>query len=145
MTGASATEEEVNTLQFLSMLLLYLPEGLFLTTNAGKWAEAIRYLRERFEERFPTLFAWFGFVERPPAMPYCPQVSEFLTWIYASSWVEVTHSIGRSRMAVLKDARDAVFDVIEGRLTEQTRVAIKEIADHLVSNEETRQLLVIPG
>ncbi|OGY22930.1 MAG: hypothetical protein A2172_03275 [Candidatus Woykebacteria bacterium RBG_13_40_15] len=126
------------------MLLFCLPKGLDLTLNDGKWAEAIRLLREQFENEYSGLFEGFSFVERSPAFPYCQQVSGFLTWILLGI-VETIHRAGSSRMRVIDTAREESLRYYESRVGEQERAAIKEMASWLVTNERTRQLLVVPS
>lgn len=47
--------------------------------EAGAWSSAALKLRNKYEDRYPELFADFSFSLHPYAPPYCKGVSSFLT------------------------------------------------------------------
>ena len=50
--------------------------------NSGKWSEAIRVLRDKYGETNLDFFWGFSILERPPALPYSPEVSQWFTSLY---------------------------------------------------------------
>ena len=68
----------VTYLDFLELLLAYLPEELQYRADAGSWTKAVSKLRDDYEERFPQLFEDFVIIDRPPMDPHSDQVSHFL-------------------------------------------------------------------
>ncbi len=77
------TEDKVSPTVFLSVFTAYLPEGRY-STEVGKWTNAVKALRDRYEKEHPELFLGFSIHERPPMLPYSPEIDRWLTHLYAA-------------------------------------------------------------
>lgn len=130
----------IGYLRLLSLLLLYLPTEHTYTADAGRWSEAIKWLRDTYDDEWPDLFVDLTFSVRPSARPYSSQVSEFLTRAQLGNIVEVMNP-GYTRLKIHKEARQTLEKEYESRVDEDIRVIIRKLADQLLSKK--RNLLLI--
>ena len=129
----------IGYLKFLSLLIAYLPDDPVYTADSGRWTEAIRWLRDEYDDQHPNLFVDLSFSSRPGTHPYSQQVSEFLTRIQVGNVVEVMNP-GYTQLKIQKAVQEIVRAEYENRVDEAVSGLIKAMASELL--EKKRDLLV---
>jgi hypothetical protein len=94
----------VTYIDFLELLLANLP-GSHYSADSASWSEAIKVLRDRYENDYPELFEDFVIFERPPLKPHSDQVSHFLTVEQEADVIEVLNP-GYERLRVSREKKD---------------------------------------
>jgi hypothetical protein len=118
---------------FLGCLVSSLPEGDY-TADAGRWATAISYLRNKYSSSYPKLFRNIHFRNAPKRHSYSPEVSNFLTFLQFTDATEV-HNPGFVRMSFQRDAIELLRTRCHNVLSKKDQAIIesmgKEIAGQL--------------
>lgn len=132
MTTFAATHR-VGYLRFLSLLLSYLPADTY-TADSGRWAQALLWLRSKYEDTYPDFFTDMGFDARPGAQPYSREVSEFLTSIQQGAIVEVMNP-GYARLQIRPEAQEMLRTEHEKRVPPELATIIRSLAEDLVNRK----------
>lgn len=131
----STSPPRIGHLRFLTLLLSYLPTGPAYTADAGKWAEALQWLRDEYEEEYPHLFSDLSFLDRPDLPPHSLEVSEFLTQIQFGDVVEVMNPT-YTRLRIRDDAQQRVRSEHEKRVDATTLSTIQKLARELLARQQ---------
>lgn len=122
-----------NPLTTLALLFSYMPPEYDYSTNTGKWSEAIKWLRDKYDDQYPRLFDNMGFSPTGPSF-YSREVDQALTLAYFGELVETTERGSGSRMRFLEQVQENVRVGFKS-ISDGTKAIVREMALDLVATK----------
>jgi hypothetical protein len=136
MSAIETISQHEKASALLSLLVVFLPEAQY-TADAGKWANAIAKLKDKYGMKHPDFFQDFRFRRAPRGDSYSSEVSNFLAFLQFADATAV-HNPGFTTMEFKEGTRERLSarykDLVEPGELEAIKEMSHEIAAQIIAS-----------